>query len=258
MAETAMLLNMTSSARQVFSLDAGWRFHLGDIDPALPNTHLAAYMLNKAGYARGAAKPAWDDSDWRVVDLPHDWSVEGEFSPDNHVDAGYLPRGVAWYRRHFSLDESDRGRHFLVTFDGVATHCTVYVNGHLLHRNFCGYTAFTIDISHVARFGEDDVNTIAVRVDATYAEGWWYEGAGIYRHVWLTKSHALHVADDGAFVTSELRDGRADLTIRTRIHNRSDAPATFQLTSALHAGVERSAAERHPGSSVTSAATLDP
>ena len=234
--------------RQVLSLDSGWLFHLGDVDPPLPNTHLAAYMLNKAGYSRGAAKPQWDDSDWRGVDLPHDWSVEGEFSPDNHVDAGFLPRGVAWYRRHFALDDSDRGKHLSITFDGVDTHCAVYINGHLLHRNFCGYTPFTIDITDVARFGEDEVNTIAVRVDATYAEGWWYEGTGIYRHVWLTKTHPLHIANDGVFVTSDVTDASATLTIRTRIRNTSAAPVTFQLTSSLHAGVERSAAERHPGS----------
>ena len=224
---------MSNPARQCLSLDSGWLFHLGDINPPLPNTHIAAYMLNKAGYARGAAKPSWDDSDWRAVDLPHDWSIEGDFSGDNHIDAGFLPRGVAWYRRHFALDESDRGRHFFVTFDGVATHCTVFVNGHLLHRNFCGYTPFSIDITDVARFGDDDVNTIAIRVDATYAEGWWYEGAGIYRHVWLMKRQPVHFATDGVFVTSAVVDDRATLTIRTTIANGSDNPATFAITSSL-------------------------
>jgi len=243
---------MTTSARQVLSLDSSWRFHLGDIAPPLPNTHIAAYMLNKAGYARGAAKASWDDSDWRIVDLPHDWSIEGEFSPESHVDAGFLPRGVAWYRRHFSHDDVDRGRHLTLTFDGVATHCTVYVNGHLLHRNFCGYTPFTIDITDIARFrGDDDVNTIAVRVDATYAEGWWYEGAGIYRHVWLTKNHPLHIEPDGVFVTANVQpDSSATLAVRTRVRNTTDVPLTFELTCALHAGVERSEerAQRHPGS----------
>ena len=213
---------MTTSARQVLRLDEGWRFHLGDIAPPLTNTHLAAYMLNKAGYARGAAKPSWDDSDWRVVDLPHDWAVEGEFSPDHHVDAGFLSRGVGWYRLHFALDEPDRGRHLAITFDGVATHCTVYVNGHLLHRNFCGYTPFTIDITDIARIGEDDVNTIAVRVDATYAEGWWYEGAGIYRHVWLTKSDPLHLANDSLFARPQRHaDGSWDVVAEFELENTS-------------------------------------
>ena len=114
------------------------------------------------------AKPGWDDSDWRIVDLPHDWSVEGEFSPRpsrrRRLPARAASAGIAGISPSTT---SDRGRHLAITFDGVATHCTVYVNGHLLHRHFCGYTPFTIDITDVARFGEDDVNTIAVRVDAT-------------------------------------------------------------------------------------------
>ena len=176
-------------------LDLDWRFHLGDIDAPLPNTHVAAYMANKAGYARGAAKPNYDDSDWRMVELPHDWSVEGRFDPSNHMDAGFLPRGIGWYRRRVRLDVSDRGKYLAIRFDGVASHCIVYVNGHLLHRNFCGYTPFTIDISDIATFG-DDLNVIALRVDATPMEGWWYEGAGIYRHTWLVKASKLHVACD--------------------------------------------------------------
>src|SRR5581483_7900327 len=156
--------------RETLLLDAGWKFHLGDIDSPIPNTHMGAYMANKAGYARGPARGNYDDSDWRQVDLPHDWSVEGEFHPDHHVDAGFLPRGIGWYRRYFQLDESDRTKRLSIRFDGVATHCMVFVNGHLLHRNFCGYTPFTIDITDVANFGET-LNCIAVRVDATYMEG---------------------------------------------------------------------------------------
>src|SRR2546421_9251483 len=183
-----------------FRLDRGWLFHRGDIDTPLPtDKHIAAYMANKAGYARGAAKPSFDDSDWRMVDLPHDWSVEGPFDESNYLSNGFLPRGVGWYRRHFRLEESDRGKYLAIQFNGVATHCTVYVNGHLLHRNFCGYTPFTMDISDIANFG-DELNVIAVKVDATYMEGWWYEGAGIYRHVWLLKANCVRVAQHGIFV----------------------------------------------------------
>src|SRR5262245_58050189 len=189
----------TTGARQTLNMDQGWRFHLGDIDAPLANTHIAAYMANKAGWARGGAKMNYDDSDWRVVNLPHDWSVEGLFDRSNHVNQGFLPRGIGWYRRHFRLEESDRGRYLAIRFDGVAVHSAVYVNGHLLHRNFCGYMPFTIDISDVARFG-DELNVVAVRVDANYVEGWWYEGAGIYRHVWLIKTAKVHVATDGLFV----------------------------------------------------------
>src|SRR5262249_10576390 len=131
---------MNPSRRQTLLLERGWRFHLHDIPAPLANKHIAAYMANKAGWARGAAESSFDDSDWRTVDLPHDWSIEGTFDPANHVNCGFLPRDVGWYRRHFVLDESDRGKYLAIRFDGIATHCTVYVNGHLLHRNFCGYT----------------------------------------------------------------------------------------------------------------------
>jgi beta-galactosidase len=185
----------TPQVRQTLSLDAGWLFHLGDVPSPLPPTHIAAYMANKAGWARGAAGPNFDDSDWPSVDLPHDWSAEGKLDPANHLSNGYLPRGVGWYRRYFRLEESDRGKYLALRFDGVATHCTVFVNGHVVHRNFCGYTPFTIDISDIATFGEQ-LNVIAVLVDATPVEGWWYEGAGIYRHVWLTKAAQVHVTDE--------------------------------------------------------------
>src|SRR5881394_8392 len=100
---------LTALARQTLSLDHGWLFHLGDIASPVPtNKHIAAYMANKAGWARGAAKPDYDDSDWRTVDLPHDWSIEGPLDPANYVDNGFLPRGVGWYRRHFHLDPTDR------------------------------------------------------------------------------------------------------------------------------------------------------
>ena len=107
------------SPRQVLRLDSAWLFHAGDIDSPVPtDKHIAAYMANKAGWARGAARINYDDSDWRQVDLPHDWSVEGPIDKSNYLDNGFLPRGVGWYRRHFQLDESDRGRYLALRFDG--------------------------------------------------------------------------------------------------------------------------------------------
>ncbi len=219
------------TSRETLRLDAGWRFHLGDIDAPVPNTHLGAYMANKAGYARGAAKPGFDDSDWRELDLPHDWAVEGSFDPANHVDAGFLPQGIGWYRRYFRLEESDRGKYLAIQFDGVATHCTVYVNGHLVHRHFCGYTPFTIDISDIANFG-DKLNVIAVRVDATYMEGWWYEGAGIYRHVWLIRTSPTHICTN----TYHVKPVKVDETnwateIRTIVHNKLDSAVRCEVVS---------------------------
>jgi len=219
--------------REKLNFDYGWLFHLGDIESPLPNTHVAAYMNHKAGWSRGAARVNYDDSDWRRLKLPHDWSVEGKFDPSNHLSAGFLPRGVGWYRRHFALDESDRGRRISITFDGVATHCTVYVNGHLLHRHFCGYTPFTIDISDVAQYGET-LNVVAVRVDATFAEGWWYEGAGIYRHVWLTKTSPIHVPDGGVFVAPRpLQRKLWTAAIETTVHNSLPAVTSIEVLSEI-------------------------
>ncbi|HMO25064.1 MAG TPA: hypothetical protein PKB10_02235, partial [Tepidisphaeraceae bacterium] len=213
---------MSGSPRQGLWLNDGWRFHLGDIDAPLANTHIAAYMNNKAGYARGGAKPSFDDSDWRVVQLPHDWAVEGEIRPEHHVNAGFRPRGIGWYRRHFTLEDADRDRVISLRFEGVATHCTVYVNGHLLHRHFCGYTPFNIDITDIANFGED-VNTIAVRVDATYMEGWWYEGAGIYRDVKLIKTNPIRIVEDSMHVICGDRGrGRWRAVLNYELTNGSD------------------------------------
>jgi beta-galactosidase len=215
-------------------MDAGWKFHLGDIAAPIANTHLAAYMANKAGWSGGAARRNYDDSDWRPLDLPHDWSVEGQFDRQNHVDAGFLPRGIAWYRRHFRLEESDRGQYVAIQFDGIATHCTVYVNGHLLARNFCGYTPFTVDMSDIASFG-DQLNVVAVRVDATHMEGWWYEGAGIYRHVWLIKTCRLRFAPYGLFVQPKKIDGETWVTqIESTLVNDSDDDQQCWLDSTIY------------------------
>ena len=118
--------------------------------------------------------------------MPHDWAVEGPFDEKENLSQGYRPRGIGWYRRHFRLPSTDRGKHFELQFDGVATHCTVWFNGTIVARNWCGYTSFQVDITSMVEFG-DHTNTIAVRVDADAMEGWWYEGAGIYRHTWLTE-----------------------------------------------------------------------
>lgn len=201
-------------------MDRDWRFCLGDLETPLANKHIAAYMNNKAGWARGPARGPYDDSDWRTVDLPHDWSVEGPFSPENHLNAGYLPRGKAWYRRHFRLDEQDRKKRLILEFDGVSTFCTVYVNGHLLHRQFCGYTPFAVDFTDVAHYG-DQLNTVAVKVDATYMEGWWYEGAGIYRHVYLHKKPFVHI-DDIQVISHPTSQDQAEVVIRTTLVNKTD------------------------------------
>ena len=182
--------------REKLSLDLGWQFHLGDIPFPVIKGHEQSYSNAKAGKAWGAAAPEFDDSDWRVLNLPHDWAVEGGFDKNENLSQGYRARGFGWYRRHFKLDPADKGRHIELQFDGVATHCEVWVNGTVLDRNWCGYTSFYVDITPLAKYG-DDSNVIAVRVDANAMEGWWYEGACIYRHTWLVKRDPVHIVTDG-------------------------------------------------------------
>jgi beta-galactosidase len=215
------------------SLDKGWRFHLGDIPFPVITGHEASYDNAKAGKAWGAAAPEYDDTSWRVLDLPHDWVVEGPFDKDANLSQGYRPRGFSWYRRSFKLPLSDKGRDLEIQFDGVATHCTVWVNGIVAARNWCGYTSFQIDLTPFARFG-DDVNTIAVQVDANAMEGWWYEGGGIYRHTWLVKRNPVHVITDGIYANPvQGADGSWTLPVEATVTNSGHEPAEVHVDSVL-------------------------
>lgn len=192
--------------RQAMSLDRGWLFHLGDIPMPKIVAHEETYRNAKAGNAWGAAALRFNDSAWRELDLPHDWAVEGPFDPSANVSQGYRPRGIGWYRRYLRVDEGKRGRHFELQFDGIATNATIWVNGTVVHHNWSGYNASRIDITPFLRYG-DALNTIAVRVDADAMEGWWYEGAGIYRHTWLVETSPVYVPTDGVHATP--REGKA-------------------------------------------------
>ena len=182
--------------RELLSLDRGWLFHLGDVPTYPIKGHGSSYYNGKADGAWGAAAAEFDDSGWRRLDLPHDWAVEGPFDPNENASQGYRPRGIGWYRRYLQLPASDHGRHIELQLDAVATYSTVWINGIVVNRNWSGYNGRNIDITPYLRYG-DEVNTIAVRVDADAMEGWWYEGAGIYRHTWLVKRDAVHIATDG-------------------------------------------------------------
>lgn len=215
------------------SLDKGWRFHLGDVPFPVITGHEASYANAKAGKAWGAAAPEYDDHGWRLLDLPHDWVVEGPFDPKANLSQGYRPRGISWYRRSFKLPLADKGRDLEIQFDGVATHCTVWVNGIVAARNWCGYTSFQIDLTPFARFG-DDVNTIAVQVDANAMEGWWYEGGGIYRHTWLVERDPVHVITDGVHADPvQAADGSWTLPIEATVTNSGHDAADVQVTSVL-------------------------
>eukprot|EP01030_Chromulinospumella_sphaerica_P008988 gene8988-8796_t len=224
---------LQAAGRERLSLDRGWLFHLGDIVPAPILTPDATYNNAKAGNAAGAAGNEFDETGWRQLDLPHDWAVEGPFDPKANASQGYRPRGIGWYRRYLKLDPSERGQHFELQFDGIATHATIWVNGNLVKHNWSGYNASNIDITPFLRYG-DIPNSIAVRVDAEAMEGWWYEGAGIYRHSWLLKRSAVHVETDGVHATARQLDQRRwQLPIAVSLYNSGRQSASVTVETRL-------------------------
>lgn len=249
---SAMAVN--SGMREHLSLDRGWLFHLGDIPFPEVRGHGASYGNAKAGGAGGAAAPGFDDTDWRELDLPHDWAVELPIDRKANPSQGFHPRGIGWYRRTFRVDQVHHGRHLELQFDGVATHCTVWVNGLVAHRNWCGYTSFQVDITPFARYG-DDLNTIAVRVDANEQEGWWYEGAGLYRHTWLVVRNPVHIATDGVYANPVRHpDGAWSVPVEVSLFNSGKADASVKVTATL---LDPSGATVVTTSSVTTVAALN-
>lgn len=234
-------------------IDRGWRFHEGDIVPPRLRKHDETYLAAKAGGARGAAAIAFDDSGWVSVDVPHDWAIRQPFDRDANTDQGYKPRGIGWYRKTIILDEADRGRKIALRFGGIATHATIWVNGSIAARNWSGYTAIEVDLTPYARFGGDQPNIIAVRVDAQEMEGWWYEGAGIYRHVTLAKRPAVSIATDG-FHCDPRHDGddRWRVPVTVTLENVGEAAHPAELSVVLRDDAGREVSRG------TASGTVDP
>ncbi len=174
------------------------------------------------------AKAKFDDSKWRTLNLPHDWAVELPFVRDEVQNShGFKPLGrrypetsVGWYRRSFDIPESDKGRRISVEFDGAFRDVLVFVNGCFIGRNDNGYAPFQFDLTDFLAYGKK--NYIVARVDASFGDGWFYEGAGIYRHVWLTKTDSLHLGKWESYVRPELNGNSATLTVGTIVKNEGN------------------------------------
>ncbi|MBZ4670982.1 MAG: glycoside hydrolase family 2 protein [Oscillospiraceae bacterium] len=219
--------------RKIYSMDKEWKFHMGDIPVSLNVSHQESYLASKAGGARGAASYSFNDMDWEDVDVPHDWSVYTDFDKENMLSQGYKKRGIGWYRKTFYLDKELDGKQLLLVFEGVSTACTVYFNGSVAGRNYSGYTEFTVDISDRAYFGTKP-NVLSVRVDADAFEGWWYEGAGIYRHVNLIVKEPLHIAHNGIFAKpSHEGGGRWKISAVAEVENSAYENSEFELVNAI-------------------------
>ena len=223
----------TAITRERLSLDRGWLFHEGDIAFPVITGHQPSYDNAKAGSSSGAASPEFDDSSWKQVNLPHDWAVEQPFDPNANSAQGYRARGMGWYRKYFRLDSADHGKHLELQFDGIATHCTIWVNGVLSARNWSGYNSTYVDITPVAKFG-NDINIISIQVDANAMEGWWYEGAGLYRHTWLVKRNPVHIETDGVYANPVRdADGGWSIPIEAQLYSSDKSPANVEVESTL-------------------------
>ena len=186
---------MGLQAREHRLFDDSWRFILDPKDTAL-------YQSNV------------DDSQWRLLNLPHDWAIEGDFSASNPSGAGggALPGGIGWYRKHFKADVKT-GEQLFIDFDGAYMNTTVWINGHRLGTRPYGYSSFSYELTPYLQ--KDNVITVKVD-DSDQPNSRWYSGCGIYRHVWLTKVNSLHIGQWGAHVVT---DGKGNVTVRLDLCN---------------------------------------
>ena len=189
-----------------------WRFNLGDVEEASLST--------------------FDDTNWRTLNLPHDWAIEGDFSNDNPSgnSGGALPGGIGWYRKTFTMDKADQGKKIFIDFDGVHMNSTVYLNGEKLGFRPYGYISFSYDLTPYLKW--DEPNVLAVKVDNSQEpNSRWYSGCGIYRNVWLRKLNPVHVAQWGTYVTTpQVSKEHALVHIQTTVQGQETATAAELIT----------------------------
>lgn len=195
------------------NFDAAWKFHLGDVIDG--------------------EVTSFADQDWRSLDLPHDWSIEGNFRPDNPATntGASLPGGIGWYRKIFSVTETST-KYWFIQFDGIYMNSTVWINGHQLGNRPFGYSSFQYDMTPYLKEGQ---NLIAVKVDnSQQPNSRWYSGSGIYRHVWLTTTSSIHISHWGTFVTTPKISFKEVLVkIETSINNESKEKTTVKIRSSI-------------------------
>jgi beta-galactosidase len=208
------------SGSNTLDFDSGWKFF--------------------EGAQLGAALASLDDSNWRKLDLPHDWSIEDQpgsrspFAPTaiSQVNGGFTRQGTAWYRKHFRVPAADRGKHILIQFDGVYMNADVYLNGKHLGNHPYGYTSFYYDLSKDLNYAGE--NVLAVEVKNEGANSRWYSGSGIYRHVWLKTQPAVHLDQWATFITTpKVSASAANVEVRTRVVNDSPSEALLRVVTHL-------------------------
>ena len=211
-AAIAALTIAPAQVRITTSFDADWRFLKGE--------------------AAGAEQPDFDDATWRMQHLPHDWSIEGPFDKNNPTGGagGFLPAGVGWYRKHFTLPAADKDQRVFIDFDGVMANSDVWINGFHLGKRPYGYVGFRYELTGHLNFG-DKVNVVAVRADNSgQPASRWYSGAGIYRHVRLVVTDSVHIEHWGTFVTTpQAGADKATVRVQSEVVNQSNVARVLSL-----------------------------
>jgi beta-galactosidase len=220
--------------RERLLMDFGWKFMQGHgTDPAKD----LGFGRGQGDFAKsgefGFATAKFDDSKWRELNLPHDWAIELPFVDDRGLEGhGFKPLGrkypetsVGWYRRSFELTKEESGRRISIEFDGAFRDALVFLNGYYIGRNDNGYAPFAFDVSDYVVYGAK--NYVVVRMDASFGDGWFYEGAGMYRHVWLTKTDAVHLGRWESYVRA---DGNGAVELGTVVANDGDAAANCRVS----------------------------
>lgn len=207
--------------RQRENFDRDWRFAFGHpSDPVRDFAHATGYFsyLAKTGFGDGPAAPGFDDRAWRQLDLPHDWAVEAPFSAQGSHSHGYKAAGkgfpersIGWYRKTFHVAADDLGRRICVEFDGIYRDARIWINGFYVGQHPSGYLGVQYDLTDYLNYDGD--NVLVVRADASMEEGWFYEGAGIYRHVWLLKTDPVHIATWGTAITTDVAEDFSTATV---------------------------------------------
>ena len=233
------------------NFDERWQFHRGDIaikrvvqaggQGGLTDSNVKIISTRDTviDYSNQNSFKVFYPPDWIEVNLPHDWVVEGTFVNDNTLGSqpavsGYLPTGIGVYRKEFDIPSTDIGKKISIEFDGIFRNSTVWVNGHLLGNHQSGYIPSNYDLTDVLRYGNEGKNVILVKVDAREYEGWWYEGGGIYRHVWILKTDRLHVDRFGTFITTPtVSADKASVSIQTTLRNEYKTGKSVTLLSKI-------------------------
>ncbi len=213
----SLFVTAQQAGRAVIDIDKDWRFKIGNFPESIDNS--------------------FDDSSWRQLNIPHDWSIEGKYNKYNKTGrgGGYLPAGDGWYRKRISFSEYHIGDRVLVQFDGVMANSEVYINGHLLGIQPYGYTSFEYDMTHHVIFGENIENILVVRANnLNQPSSRWYTGAGIYRHARIIIKKPVHISQWGVFITTpEVSSNRAVVNANVQLENKSEKDKQVTIKSTV-------------------------